>query len=120
MKSKRVLLFKTLLLSTSAINKLKTTKDKKKRGKIIGGLIGMGILYLMLMAYCLLIAIGYSYYGLGDKLPGMNAVLISIMSFLLTVLRQTVTCLAFVSMKCLWHFRLRRRQLLAASSCICM
>ncbi len=87
MKSRGFLLFKTLLLSTSSRNVLRTTKDKKKKGKIIGSWIGMGILYLMLIFYCAISAIGYSYYGLGNSIPAMTAVMICGIYFIMTVLK---------------------------------
>ena len=39
MNNKNVLLLKTLLRSTSSLNVLKTSKDRKKKGKIIGTFI---------------------------------------------------------------------------------
>ena len=84
MKNKNILLLKTLLLSTSQINKYKYCRDKKKRGKIMGGLIGMGLLYLMLMAYCIATVIGYGEYGLIGSAPGMCASTISIIAFVFT------------------------------------
>ena len=87
MKNKGILLFKTLVKSTSILNRLKTTTDKKQRGKIIGGIVGMGVLYLMLMGYCVLMAVGYAKFGLADKLPEMTAVLICVLSFFMTVIK---------------------------------
>ena len=87
MKSKRLLLFKTLLLSTGSMNIYKHTGDKKKKGKIVGSWIGMSILYLLLIFYCVIFSIGYSYYGLGDSIPTMTAVMISGISFIITMLK---------------------------------
>ncbi|WP_035785022.1 hypothetical protein [Butyrivibrio sp. MC2021] len=87
MKNKGFLLFKTLLLSTSSGNIYRTTTDKKKKGKIIGSWIGMSVLYLLLIFYCVITAIGYSYYGLGDSIPAMTAVMISGLSFIMTMLK---------------------------------
>ena len=87
MKSKRLLLFKTLLLSTGSMNIYKHTGDKKKKGKIVGSWIGMSILYLLVIFYCVIFSIGYSYYGLGDSIPSMTAVMISGISFIITMLK---------------------------------
>ena len=87
MKNKNTLLLKTLLLSTSQINKYKHCRDKKIRSKIIGGFIGMGILFLMLMAYCIATVIGYGKYGLIGAAPGMCASTISIIAFVFTFLK---------------------------------
>ena len=40
MNNKRILLLKTLLLSTSRINKMRHSKDKKVKSKAIGGFVG--------------------------------------------------------------------------------
>lgn len=85
--SKKMVLLKALLLSTSLRNIYKNCRDKKKRGKIVGGAIGMGILYLMLVAYCIVQAIGFGYFGLTDSIPGMCAMVICLLSFLLTMFK---------------------------------
>ncbi len=87
MKNKDILLLKTLLRSTSSINIYRTTKDKKQKGKIIGGFIGMALLYLMLIGYCVLMAVGSAYFGLQQSLPDMTAVMISLLSFVFTLLK---------------------------------
>ena len=65
----RLVLLKTLLLSTSQMNIYKHCKDKKKRGKIVGNTIGIIILYLMIMAYAIAQSIGYGKFGLKDSIP---------------------------------------------------
>ena len=85
--NRKIILLKTLLLSTSLRNIYKNCKDKKKRGKIVGGAIGIGILYLMLVAYCIAQAIGFGYYGLTDSIPAMCATVICILSFVLTIFK---------------------------------
>ncbi len=87
MKSKDLLLLKTLLLSTSSLNIFRTTKDKKKKSSIVGGWIGMGVLDLFVVGYCVLMAIGYGMNGLGKSMPGMTAVVISLTSFVLTLIK---------------------------------
>ncbi len=87
MKNKGLTLLKTLLLSTSSINIIRTTKDKKKRGRLIGSLIGMGVLYIMLIAYGIASSFGYAYYGLAYKMPEMTALIISAISFIFTLFK---------------------------------
>ena len=87
MKNKTLILFRTLLKSTSSLNILKTTDDKKKKGKIIGGYIGMGMLYLMLIGYCLLTALGFGYMGFVDQMADMTAIMICGLSFVFTMLK---------------------------------
>ena len=85
--NKKIVLLRALLLSTSQRNILKNCKDKKKRGKIIGAAIGTIILYLMLTAYCITQAIGLGYFGLTDSIPAMCAIIISLLSFFLTLFK---------------------------------
>ncbi len=87
MKNKRMILLKALLLSTSRVNTLKYSTDKKKKSGIIGAYFGVAILYLMLLGYCLAMAYGFGQYGLIFAIPEMTAVIISVMSFFLTVLK---------------------------------
>ena len=82
-----ILLLKTLLLSTSQHNIYKHTDDKKKRKKIISAYIGLVILYIMLMVYSVSICIGYGQYGMIDAAPVMCALVISVLSFIFTLLR---------------------------------
>ena len=71
-----MILLRTLLKSTSYMNILKTTTDRKKKGKIIGSYIGMAILYLMLIAYCLLMVVGYAFFSLQEQMPQLTAIVI--------------------------------------------
>ena len=86
MKRKSILL-NALLLSTSQRNILKYCKDKKKKSRIIGTTIGMALLYLMLVAYCIAQSIGFGYFGLTDSIPTMNALVISLISFFFTLFK---------------------------------
>ena len=79
-----IVLVKTLLLSTSRINSCKYCRDKKKRGKMIGGMIGEAMLYILLMAYCVSNCIGFGFYGLADAIPVTCALVISGLSLVLT------------------------------------
>lgn len=85
--TKNRLLLRTLLLSTSSFNILKHSKDKKKKGKIIGGFVASGFLYLFLMAFCILICIGYGEMGLIDYSPLMCALVISLLAFVFTLFK---------------------------------
>ena len=87
MKDKTVLLLKTLLLSTSSVNIFKNTTDRKKKRKMIGGWIGLVILYAMLMAYSIAMCIGYGEFGIIGSAPAMCALIISTLSFVFTVFK---------------------------------
>ncbi|MBR4758559.1 MAG: hypothetical protein IK078_00225, partial [Lachnospiraceae bacterium] len=48
---------------------------------------GMTVLYAMLIGYCILTAIGYGAYGLGDKIPAMTALVIAVLAFIMTIIK---------------------------------
>ena len=85
--NKSMVLLKTLLLSTSQRNIYRHTRDKKKRRKIIGNTIGFSLLYLLLMAYSIMICIGYGIFGVIEAAPVMCALLISLLAFLFTLFK---------------------------------
>lgn len=94
MKNKRMLLLKTLLLSTSEINAYKYSKDKR-RGKVIGNMIGKGIVGLMLIIYFGLAGVGMNALGYTDAVPTLCAMTVSAMGLFLTLLRSTGYMFAF-------------------------
>jgi len=81
-------LLKTLLLSTSSVNIYKHSKDQKKRSRIIGNTIGVTILYLLLMAYCILLCIGYGLIGMTHIIPVICALTISVLSLVFTFFKS--------------------------------
>ena len=81
------LLLKTLLLSTSGLNILRHSDDRKKKRKVIAGAIGVLFLYLLLMLYSILICVGYGVTGLIQDAPIMCALVISALSFVFTLLK---------------------------------
>lgn len=87
MKNKTLLLLRTLLLSTSQRNIYKHTRDKKKRNRIVANAVGMGLLYVMLMAYSILVCIGFGLNGSIDAAPVMCALLVSALAFVFTLFR---------------------------------
>ncbi len=86
--NKNRVLIKALLRSTSRVNIVKNSKDKKRRGKALGYLIGQGVLFLLLMAYCILNCVGFGYFGLGSVIPATCALVISVLSFFLTLFKS--------------------------------
>ena len=85
--SNSIVLLKNLLRSTSQWNQYRHTRDRKKKGRIIGNFIGYSVLYLMLMAYCVSSCIGYGKIGIAEVIPILCAITISLMSFLLTLFK---------------------------------
>lgn len=79
-----IILLRTLLLSTSQRNIYRHCSDKKKRSKIVGGFIGAALIYAMIMAYCIIMCIGYGAVGLIDATPVLCALVISLLAFLFT------------------------------------
>ena len=84
MKTDMLLLIRTLLLSTSQRNIYRYCRDKKKRARIAAGTAGRILLYAMLMAYSILICIGYGMTGMIGAAPVMCSLVISALSFFFT------------------------------------
>lgn len=91
----RIILLKTMLLSTSRINKVKYSKDKKVKSKAIGGMVGVSLIYLMIMMYCVATAIGYGLIGIANAIPATCAVTISAIAFFFTILKTNGYLFAF-------------------------
>ncbi len=51
MFKKSAVLLKTMIRANSTFNILKHEKDKKKKRKMIGGIIGIACIYLMIIIY---------------------------------------------------------------------
>ena len=81
------ILFKTLLLSTSQWNVYKHTQDKKKKRRVVGNTIGLVILFIMLMALCISMSIGYGVLGMTKAIPVLCALMISLLAFVLTLFK---------------------------------
>lgn len=87
MKNKSILLLKNLLLSTSRINILKYSKDKKKKSKAIAGMIGVAFIYVMIIAYSILYCYGFGKSGMTDTIPVMCALIVGVLAAILTFLK---------------------------------
>ena len=93
--NKSILLLKNLLLSTSQANIYRYTTDSKKKSRIVAGAVGMGILYLMLMAYCVGNCIGYGKLGIIEAVPVLCALTVSALAFVFTFLKSNGYLFAF-------------------------
>ncbi|MBP3280155.1 MAG: hypothetical protein J6M44_14490 [Butyrivibrio sp.] len=87
MDKKNLILLKALLLSTSRMNVFKHSKDKKKKNKIIAAYVGLFFLYAMIVAYSIMMCVGYALIGLADSIPAMCALVISSLGFVFTVFK---------------------------------
>ena len=85
MKSKEICLLKAFLKSTSLWNAFRYSKEK--RGKIIGNLVGVGIIQLLIMGYCIAAVIGYGMMGIMEAAPMLTAMIISLLSFVFTLFK---------------------------------
>jgi len=95
MNKNRLVLLKTMLLSTSRLNIIKHSKDKKHRGKAIGGYVGLCLIYLLIMLYCVMTCIGYGYMGLIDSVPAICVAVITVIAFVFTFLKTNGYLFAF-------------------------
>ena len=82
-----IILLKTLLLSTSRLNLLRHTDDKKKHKKAVGGIIGTVVIYAMIMFYSVSMCIGYGQSGIIDSVPVMCALTVSLLGFVFTLFK---------------------------------
>ncbi|MBO7634229.1 MAG: hypothetical protein J6S72_07595 [Lachnospiraceae bacterium] len=85
--NKQPLLLKTMLASTSSINILRYSDDKKKRSLAIGNIIGLIILVPILGGLIGAQCYGMAYFGMSDVIPALCAVIITAISFLFTLLK---------------------------------
>lgn len=95
MENKKLILLKTLLCSGGRFNILKYEKDKKKRGKIIGGMVGLACLYLFLICFAIFPAIGLGAMGLAESIPSLCAIIIILLEFFFTLLEAGSHLYAF-------------------------
>ncbi len=81
-------LLRTLFLSTSLRNQYKYCKDRRKRKKIRGAIVGMALLYAMLIGYSFATCIGYGLAGLIDAVPVTCALTICSLAFIMAFFRS--------------------------------
>lgn len=87
MRNKRLLLLRMLLTSSSGINTIKHSPDPKKRNRVIGGYVGFGILYLMLILYSGFAAFGLGASGMGDSISLLATAILTILCLFFTILK---------------------------------
>lgn len=95
MKSKSFLLLGTLLKSTSSVNAIRHSGDKKRKNKLIGTIAGQIAIELMLIVYVGLTAVGIGMSGMAAALPALTADIICIMSFFLAIFKTNGYMFAF-------------------------
>ncbi|MBO4900486.1 MAG: hypothetical protein J5509_09355 [Lachnospiraceae bacterium] len=88
MNSKSMILLRAMFKSTSRINTLKYSTDKKKRRQIKAGIFGMIVLMIYGAALAGGIAAAMAANGLAETVPLMVATIITIMSLVFTILKS--------------------------------
>lgn len=95
MRSKNLLLLRTLLTSSSMWNIRKYSRDGKKRGRILGGAIGFAMIFLMLVVYSFFGCFGLYALGLIEVVPVMAALTVSTIAFVFTFIKTNGYLLNF-------------------------
>ena len=95
MLKKSAVLLKTMIRANSTFNILRHEKDKKKKRKMIGGIIGISAIYLMIIIY----AGGYSalcgYTGMAYAVPASVGLILFAMNFFFTFFKADGYLFAF-------------------------
>ncbi len=84
MKENNAVLLGALIRSTSQLNIYRHCKDRKKKNRIVGNTVGIAVLYLMIIAYCVVMCIGFGATGLTGVIPCLSALTVSLLAFFLT------------------------------------
>lgn len=88
MKSNRILLLGTFLKATSKMNVLKHAKDPKKKKGIIGNAIAFGLVYFMILAYALVMAIALGQAEMAEMIPSVCSTMLVGFGFVFTLLKS--------------------------------
>jgi len=80
-------LLQAMLRSSSAVNKIKYSKDKKVRGRAIGSLVGKTILYSLLMFYSIIACVGFGIAGITSVIPASCALTVSMLALFFTFIK---------------------------------
>lgn len=95
MKSNFLKLLKIQFQNQSVWNQLRHEKDSKKRGKAVGGLVGIIILVLCLVGMSFLIGIGYGALGMAYVLPGFSLAIVSLVVLFFSFIKASGFLFAF-------------------------
>ena len=82
-----IVLLKALLLSTSQRNIYRHTTDGRKRRRIVANAVGFVFLYLLIMAYCVTMCVGYGVLGMAEAVPALCALTLSALAFVFTLFK---------------------------------
>lgn len=85
--NKSILLLKTMLTSSSNLNVIKHSKDKKKRRRSIWALVGIAYAAIVFGVLIGFVAFGMAKYGQGPIVPVMVASIITLLTLVLTLFK---------------------------------
>lgn len=89
MQGNSTTLLNTLLLSTSPINVLKTSKEQAKRRYAKNTIVGLVILCIVFLIYGAMLSIGIAKAGQAEILPELCAMIVLAMTFLFTLFKAS-------------------------------
>ncbi len=87
MKSKNLVLLKTLLKATSLWNIRKYSTDRKKRSRAVASFFGIACLEIMLVVYSYLAAVGFAMAGAIEAVPSLSVLSVSGIAFIFTIFK---------------------------------
>ncbi len=93
--NKTYLLLRTMLLSTSNRNLLKHCTDKKRKSQTIGGMVGFGLVYFLIIVIGAFQAGMMGVIGMGDEVPALCAMAVSAIAFIFTLMKSNGYLFAF-------------------------
>ena len=82
MRNKQMLLLRTLLYSPGGFNAIRHETDKKKKGRMIGSMVGVAILYVFVGFFAVWISVGCCLGGLSAAAPRITALIVSALGFI--------------------------------------
>lgn len=88
MNRKRMLLLRMLLLSTSRINRIRKSSDKKVKRKTISYIVGMGFVFLVMMFWVGATSVFFGYVGMAKSIPVVCSAMLSILAVVLTLFKS--------------------------------
>jgi len=113
------LITKVQLLTSFGINQLKYEKNRKKRGRYIGYLLGITILMCTLIGYSGTIGFGLGFTGMADVIPSFALTITGIVTLMFTMLKSSVMLFGFRDYDMLMSLPVQNRMVIT-SKFICM
>lgn len=113
------LITKVQLLTSFGINQLKYEKNRKKRGRYIGYLLGVTILMCTLIGYSGAIGFGLGYTGMANVIPSFALAITGMITLMFTMLKSSVMLFGFRDYDMLMSLPIQNKMVIT-SKFICM